>query len=395
MTNNKISVVLVGVGGYGQTYLKELLFKKDKRISLVGVVDILPQQSQYYKDILEQDVPIFKTLEQFYQAYKADLAIISTPIHLHKEHSVSAMKSGSHVLCEKPIATDLEHIKEMKKVSSDTGKFLAVGFNWSFTSSVQSLKRDILSGKFGKSKRFKTIILWPRTKDYYNRSSWAGKQYHTNGDIIYDNIASNATAHYLHHLLYLDGSTMENSAELTNLTAELYRANDIETFDTCAVKIRTKSNLKLYYYATHAVNEVENPKYTLEFEKATIYYNQDGTNQNIIARWNDGTIQEYENPNLHPLSKLYVCVNAILEDDYGILCGINASKPHVESVHAMNESMPHPQKFPVNIIQSDDVQQKLYVNGLGDILKHCYDEWCLPSDLKLDWSKRGKDICVK
>ena len=40
---------------------------------------------------------------------------------------------------------------------------------------MQELKRDILAGILGKPLHFKSVVLWPRRKSYYQRSNWAGK----------------------------------------------------------------------------------------------------------------------------------------------------------------------------------------------------------------------------
>src|SRR5699024_3010834 len=188
------------------------------------------------------------------------------PIHLHKNQACLAMEKGSHVLCEKPATADLEHLQEMIDTRDRTKKQLAIGFNWSFTESVQELKNDILSGKFGRPLKAKSIVLWPRNADYFNRSSWAGKKFSPDGDRIFDSVANNATAHFLHHLLYLSGDSIETSAEIDHLTAELYRANPIETFDTCAVRLQTKNDVEIVYIAAHAVSEQHRPKYIMEFE---------------------------------------------------------------------------------------------------------------------------------
>lgn len=236
--DQKISVVLVGISGYGNIYLHELLHHDDKTL-IHGVVDINPVKSDYYNQIIERGIPVFKSLKEFYEQTSADLAIIATPIHFHKEQSCYAMLHGSHVLCEKPISGNPDDINEMIKIRNKTGKFLSIGFNWSFTDSIQRLKQDILSGLFGQEKRVKSLVSWPRNDDYYSRSPWAGKKYNTNGDIIFDSIANNAAAHFLHNMFYLLGDTITNSCTLKDVTAELYRANKIETFDTCFARLHS------------------------------------------------------------------------------------------------------------------------------------------------------------
>ncbi|GIN72710.1 oxidoreductase [Bacillus sp. J14TS2] len=392
--NRKVSIVLVGVSGYGHTYLRELLQKENKQIFLAGVVDISPEKSNYYREIQEMRIPIYTSLEEFYENNKADLAIISTPIHLHKEQSCLAMENGSDVLCEKPISTSLEDIQKMKETSEKTGRFLAVGFNWSFTDVVQQLKRQILDGEFGRAKRFKSLTLWPRNQDYYNRSAWAGKKYSLKGKIILDSIASNATAHHLHHMLYLAGNSIDQSADITELTAELYRANEIETFDTCAVKMKTTDDIDIFYYASHAVKEAKGPKYVLEFEKAAISFDQGGETSDIVVQWNDGRKICYEDPS-HTLAKLKVCVQAILRGDHNILCGIEAATPHAKAIQAIHQSVPNIPEFPPAIVQYSESEKLISVEGLADILIECYEKCSLPVDLDVKWSQRGKSIQVE
>ncbi len=104
MSEKKVSLLLVGISGYGHSYLNEIFSERNNSAYLTGVVDINPKRSDYYDEIVEKNIPIYNSLEEFYQEKQADLAIISTPIHLHKEQACYAMNHGSHVLCEKPMA---------------------------------------------------------------------------------------------------------------------------------------------------------------------------------------------------------------------------------------------------------------------------------------------------
>ena len=386
----KVSILLVGMSGYGNIYLKELLTNKNENAFLKGVVDIDPQRSDYYKEIVKRDIPIYESLNQFYSNNHSDLAIISTPIHLHKEQSCYAMNHGSNVLCEKPMSADPEDIQALVDTRDRTGKFLAIGFNWSFTPSIQKLKSDILNGEFGKIKRLKSIALWPRTEDYYNRSGWAGKKYSPNGDMIFDSVANNATAHFLHHLFYITGDTIGTSAQLSRVTAELYRANAIETFDTCAVKMKTKSDIDIYYYATHAVKKTSDPQFVIECDKATITY-QSGYGD-VVATWKDGTKKTYEDPENEHLAKLDVCIQAIQQGNQQILCGPEAASSHLQCIYAMHQSVPEINTFPNDVAEYNKEEKLYWVDGLADTLLDCYVNWSLPTEQNVEWSVKGKTI---
>ncbi|ENH97865.1 hypothetical protein J416_03356 [Gracilibacillus halophilus YIM-C55.5] len=390
--NQQVSVVLVGIAGYGQMYVKEILDKQNVNAFVKGVVDVTPEKSTYYSLIQQRQIPIYASLEEFYQHHEADLAILSTPIHLHKRQACLAMENGSHVLCEKPATANTEDVKKMQETRDRTGKFLAIGFNWSFTDAVQSLKQDILRGAFGQAKRMKSVVLWPRNQAYFQRSSWAGKQYSPTGEAIFDSVANNATAHFLHHLLYVNGGRMDTSATIKTVTAELYRANPIETFDTCAVRLQTENDIEILYYASHAVPENHAPQYQLEFEEAMIDYNPNEHGRNITVRWNDGSITEYPDPEQDHTAKLHVCIQAIRENHQDILCGIEAGAQHVKAIDAMHKSVPSIPTFPENWMAYDEQNQLITVDDLADTLKECYLKACLPHELNVEWSQPGNRI---
>ncbi len=389
--DQKVSIVLVGISGYGNIYLHELL-NNDERTFIQGVIDINPEKSDYYNQIVERRIPIYNTLEDFYSHTTADLAIIATPIHFHKQQSCYAMRHRSNVLCEKPVSGDPDDIDEMIKIRNQTGKFLSIGFNWSFTDAVQRLKQDILDGLFGQAIRMKSLVLWPRNDDYYARSSWVGKKYNTNGDMIFDSIANNATAHFLHHMFYLLGAAADSSCQLKDVTAELYRANTIETFDTCAVRLHSADSTEILFYASHAVQEELNPRFTLDFESATIIYNSDNGTDNMVAQFKDGSTKVYENPENDHLAKLRVSVDAIFNQHNNILCGPEAASAHAKCIKGMHNSVPDIQDFREDVREYDRATNQWHVSGLERVLTDCYDEWILPIERGVTWAQKGKQV---
>ncbi|WP_085522979.1 Gfo/Idh/MocA family protein [Tuberibacillus sp. Marseille-P3662] len=383
-------IVLVGMAGYGEKYLNTL--DGQKRFSWInGIVDIHPERSAYLDKIRSHNIPIYDSLESFYEVDTADLAIISTPIHLHAQQAITAMENGSHVLCEKPMTGSLEEAEHMRQVRDRTGRFVAIGFNWSFSDSVHEWKQDIQQGLFGAPIRGRTIVLWPRDEAYYNRSNWAGKCYGPNGEPIFDSIANNATSHFFHHLLYALGDTVEHSAKLHSLTTELYRANPIETFDTCAIRAKTDQDIELMFLASHAVNRKHGPQFEMVFERATIYYNAGG---NMKAVWLDGTEKSYGDPESEHMHKLDVCIQAILQGDSDIRCGIEAAYSHLLGIKSMHEAVPDIPFFPPDRVKRDSETMVTYVPGLAETLMECYQEHTLPGESNCSWAYTGQTTDV-
>ena len=169
--------------------------------------------------------------------------MIATPTFLHRTHSLCAMAHGSHVLCEKPAAASVADVEAMIQGEKTYGRFLAIGYQWSFAPAILALKQEILSGKLGKPLTMKTMILWPRDQAYYTRGGgWGGRRM-KDGRLVLDSIASNACAHYIHNMLFLLGSDLHSSASVASVEAMCLRANAIEMFDTCVMQMKTQNNV--------------------------------------------------------------------------------------------------------------------------------------------------------
>ena len=199
-----INVVLIGAGGYGAFYRKALFASaKENNVHFAGVVDPTIGGTDIEAELSAAGVPIFADLESFYATETAHLAMIAAPIHYHTHYACTAMKHGSHVLCEKPLCATVDEAKWMRQVSQETGRFVAVGYQWSYSATIQALKRDILNGDLGKPVRLKTLVLWPRPATYSARNGWAARIKSDDGQWILDSPINNATAHYLHNMFYV------------------------------------------------------------------------------------------------------------------------------------------------------------------------------------------------
>ena len=391
--NDPVTVALVGIGGYGGFYLKTLLESEErKKIRLVGVVDCSPERSDLLGELETRQIPVFRSLEKFYEFSHAELLIISTPIHLHCPQTCLAVAKGSHVLCEKPVSATIQDARRMLDAQKQAGKIVAIGYHWSFSDAVLNLKRDIMAGRFGKPRRLRTLVLWPRNEKYYNRSSWAGKQRASSGEWVLDSPANNATAHYLHNMFYLLGSSLDKSAFPAYVTAELYRANRIENFDTAAMRCFTDSGVEILFFTSHATHETTGPIFSFEFENATIRY--DRKEDNITATFDNGSTMNYDSPDAQREKKVWDIVESI-RNGTPVVCGIEAALPHTLCINGMQESMPDIVDFPESIIkiEEEEASRTIVVDGLDEALMQCYTEGVLPAETNaFPWAKSGKKI---
>lgn len=390
------TIVLAGIGGYGEVYLAALLDERahpDYR--LVAVVDPEPERSTRVAQLRALDIPIFSSLEHFYDGNRADLAVLSTPIHLHYPQTCLALTHGSDVLCEKPAAATVQEVDRMLEAERRTRRRVAVGFQWSFSPPIQQLKRDILAGTFGPPRRARSLTLWPRPRSYYTRNTWAGRQRDDDGNWILDSPANNAMAHDLHNLLFLLGSAPSASALPVELIAETYRANPIENYDTVAARIRTDTNVDLIFLASHAIADNSDPSFAIEFEHATVAFA--GGLAPIVATREDGSIKQYPSPNRFPqATKLWSCLHAAFHRSEP-LCGLAAARMHTICINGIQDSVPKPREFPSSLISQRRISgdPTLVVHTLADVLHDCYNRHALPHELNITWAQSGAPLDLR
>ncbi|MFD2767912.1 Gfo/Idh/MocA family protein [Micromonospora eburnea] len=65
--------------------------------------------------------------------YDLDAVIVSSPPVAHEEMVTEALRSGAHVLCEKPFALEAGSARRMVTAARDNGRELLVAFGWSAT----------------------------------------------------------------------------------------------------------------------------------------------------------------------------------------------------------------------------------------------------------------------
>ena len=368
-----VSILLVGIGGYASTYVNPLLDGEREDCVIVGCADPFPNSCRRLEEIKERGIPVFADMKEFFEAgLTADLAVITTPIHLHADQIKLALSHGCHVLCEKPLCGDIRDIPSLIEARDKAGKYVGIGYQWSHSEAILNLKADILAGVYGKPKLLKTLVLWPRNFKYYKRGcGWAGKIKNEDGALILDSVANNATAHYLHNILFTLGESMDTSLEPTEVKAVLRRANNIENYDTCALEMQFANGARGLYLVTHASKELQNPIFDYEFENGHIYF-EDGEKEKIIRGvMNDGTEKIYGDPFGGKCVKLWRAVEAVLDPTVKPFCGIEAATPHTNTIARVQEF--GVENFAPDQIKLLEDESGVYVPGLGDALRKCYE----------------------
>lgn len=384
----EVTLAMVALGGYANFYLERLFAKmQDHDVKLIAGIDPNPVGCQYLDEFKARDIPIYSDLDTFYSHDTADLVVIAAPIHLHRPFTVNALAHGSNVLVEKPVAATIQDALAMREAERNAPGFVAVGYQWSYAKAMLALKADIMAGVLGKARRLRTMVFWPRGESYYQRNNWAARIRNDRGDWILDSPVNNAMAHYLHNCFFVLGDKRETSARPASLQAELYRAKDIENYDTAALRVMTVDGVEILFYVSHSVPVNYSPMFSYEFDNATVTFGDE--QETIIATFKDGSTRDYGDPFAGQDIKIWECADAVRDGNLPA-CGIMTAASHTLCVNGAQDSA-EIVTIPESVIrQTDDLS---WVEGLEDLLRQSCEAGKLPAEIGgYDWLQAGKLI---
>lgn len=124
MVDNKYGLAIVGFGGQGNWH-REFIETIDN-LEVIGINDISEERIKFAK---ENNIYVYKNLDEVLNDKRVDIVLVATPNDLHKEISIKALKAGKNVVCEKPAMMSSRELEEVMKVQKETGKLFVVHQN--------------------------------------------------------------------------------------------------------------------------------------------------------------------------------------------------------------------------------------------------------------------------
>jgi predicted dehydrogenase len=138
---------IVGCGWVARDYVAPAL-RRARSARLVALCD--PDARALGRVAAESpDALPFADLDAFLRAPGLDAIYIATPNHLHAPVTEAAANAGKHVLCEKPMATNLVDAERMVRACAEAGVVYATAFDQRFHARHRRLKRLAEAGRLG------------------------------------------------------------------------------------------------------------------------------------------------------------------------------------------------------------------------------------------------------
>lgn len=142
----KVRVAIIGVGSWGECHMQTYL-----DIPSVEVVAICEQDKERLRQMSQKyNIPnAYTDAAAIWDRHDIDLVSVVTYEKNHLQPVLEALRSGKHVIVEKPISTDLQEARLMMEEANKYGRLIAPGHLLRFDSRYTHIYESLQSGELG------------------------------------------------------------------------------------------------------------------------------------------------------------------------------------------------------------------------------------------------------
>jgi predicted dehydrogenase len=218
--SDQYEVGIIGTGFLGRALGRE--FTRHDRGAVVAATDINEVELAEAADEFDVDEGSqYDDYEAMIDGEELDAIVITTPHALHAEQINAGLDNDLHVLCEKPLCTDLDDAKQLVKRVEKSDKTVMLGFQRHFQTAYREARK--YWHEDGHEPTFMTAEV---TQDWINavRGSWKANPALSGGGQLYD-----TGSHLVDSVLWMTG------LEPRSVTAEMVFEDDDQRLDTQAM----------------------------------------------------------------------------------------------------------------------------------------------------------------
>lgn len=108
---NQLNIAVAGLGRMGKRHVHTLI-SRVPRAHVVAVCSTLDHELDWAREAYKNtDIQVFSSYEEMVTMPSLDAVWVSTSTDVHASQTLGAIEKGLHVLCEKPLSTDLAEVR--------------------------------------------------------------------------------------------------------------------------------------------------------------------------------------------------------------------------------------------------------------------------------------------
>lgn len=150
-SDKKLGIALVGLGSYS-TYQLAPALQDTQQCYLAGIVTGTPNKKQIWKEkyaIPEKNCYGYENFDSIKNNPDIDIVYVVLPNSMHADFCIRAAKAGKHVICEKPMAMNVEECDAILAACKKAKVKLGMGYRLHSEPYTQEVKRLVKEKTFG------------------------------------------------------------------------------------------------------------------------------------------------------------------------------------------------------------------------------------------------------
>src|SRR5205085_861380 len=168
MSERPLTFAIVGCGRIAERHAQHI----NNVGRLVATCDVIPARATTLAG--EYDAHSYGCMDDMLRSESnIDVVSVCTPNGLHAKHAISALRAGSHVLCEKPMAISVSDCGAMIQAAEMANRRLFIVKQNRFNPPVAAVKKLLDEKRLGKIFSIQLNCFWNRDAAYY-QDSWKG-----------------------------------------------------------------------------------------------------------------------------------------------------------------------------------------------------------------------------
>lgn len=392
-----LRAAIIGVSGFGNVHYNDLKGQYESGLMKPVAAAIINQDEEKEKCeyLRSAGCEIFSDYKEMLAKHKGniDICFIPTGIHLHRPMTIDALNAGANVFVEKPVVATYQEIAPMQEAAVKNDRYIAVGYQTMYASEAVTMKKLILEGAIGKLQTVKAYGIWPRPFSYYARNNWAGRL-KIRDNWVLDSPYNNALAHQLNMICFLAGKKFDSSADLATVQSELYRAYEIESADTAAIRMMTDDGIKLLFIVSHCSEVNEGPIIEAKGEKGKITWHYSGKTVFETASGTE-TIQNEPGDSLR--KSMMKSLRERVTDKSVFICSPAIAGVQTLCINGAHDSCTIKsidKKF-IKTVKLEKDDSRLVLENVDDVIREAFEKEVLFSELPNPpaWSSGVGKIC--
>ncbi|MDN3682937.1 Gfo/Idh/MocA family oxidoreductase [Vibrio tapetis subsp. quintayensis] len=136
-----IKLGIIGTNWITDSFIRAAL--ATRQFELVSVYSRSLDKGQEFAKQYDADVTVFDDFEQFSQHSGTDAVYVASPNSLHCEQSIALLNAKKHVICEKPLGSNLDQVEAMYQAAQANKVVLFEAFKTPYLPNFEQLRSSL------------------------------------------------------------------------------------------------------------------------------------------------------------------------------------------------------------------------------------------------------------